>query len=220
MAQQQEGELVGQFSQRDHLLHHGDRSGSDRMAEIKLRWRKGEKAPIKMDRWCDAVVGGSVVYYRQCRRGQDEIHAYHTTSSKWSLITNCPVYREYALAVINGTLTTVGGYGMDDKDTNKLFSLTGAGEDSEGLGTWTEEYPPMPTKRYNVSALCTGTSLIVIGGTKCDRVVLKTVEILNTSTPQWHVAAELLQPRGGSSMTVCGDRVYLLGGADQVGQWT
>jgi hypothetical protein len=31
----------------------------------------------------------------------------------------------FAIAVINGQLTTVGGY--DFQDTNKLFSLTGEG---------------------------------------------------------------------------------------------
>ena len=123
----------------------------------------GEKAPCEMTRYCDAVVGGGVVYYKEELFGSDndKIHAYHTTTSKWSLIPDCPVYGGFVLTVINGTLTTVGGFG-GGKDTNKLFSLTGAGED--GDKTWSEDFPPMPTKRCLVSALCIGTALIIAGG--------------------------------------------------------
>ena len=177
----------------------------------QIRWREGEKAPCKLGRFNDAVVGGNVVYCRErTSSGYDNIHAYNTTTSNWSLTPQCPVYGGFALAVINETLTTVGGYGEDAKDTNKLFSLTGVEGDGEKF--WSEEFPPMPTKRYDVSALCIGTALIVVGGTKSDNVIPKTVEFLNTSTRQWKTAAELPQPLSTSSMTVCGDRIYLLGG--------
>ena len=78
----------------------------------------------------------------------------------------------------------------------------------------------MPTKRYGVSALCIETMLIVVGGVKSDAVFLKTVEILNTSTRQWHTATELPQSLGGSFMTVCGGRIYLLGGKEKTNKWT
>ena len=77
----------------------------------------------------------------------------------------------------------------------------------------------MPTKRYQVCVLCIGTALIVIGGEKGnDFVRVKTVEILDTSTRQWHTATELPEPLGACSMTVCGDRIYLLGGFDKNNQ--
>ena len=209
-------ELEGELRKRDQAQIQGrdDQSRAHGEAVIKLRWREGEKAPCVMDRWCDAVVGGGVVYYREF----ESIHAYHTTTSSWSLTPDCPIYSGFALAVINETLTTVGGYGMDTKDTDKLLCLTGAGESGEG--SWREEFPPMPTKRYNVSAQCIGTALIVVGGRKGDNVDLKTVELLNISTRQWHTATELPQPLSKSSMTVCGDRIYLLGGVDNDKEWT
>ena len=56
-------------------------------------------------------------------------------------------------------LTTIGGL-IGSVNTNKLYSLIG-----EGSGRrWIEEFSPMPTKRYCVSALCTRTTLIVVGG--------------------------------------------------------
>ena len=141
----------------------------------------------------------------------DKVYAYHIPSSSWSLTPDAP-YEGFALTVIDGLLTTVGGYGADGlKNINKLFSLTG-----EGSGrSWTEKFPPMLHKHFHVSALCTGTPLIVAGGHGGYKdEVQKTVEVLNTETQEWHTAADLPQPLVGSSITLCGDLVYLLGGGD------
>ena len=75
----------------------------------------------------------------------------------------------------------------------------------------------MPTKRYCVSALCTGTALIVVGGDGHGRKdkALKAVEVLNIETCEWHIAADLPQPLSSSSIALCGDLVYLLGGGDK-----
>ena len=206
-------ELEGQLRQREQQCD--DRSQVDSKTGIKLRWREGEKAPCGMDRWYDVVIGRNMVYYVEGYK----IHAYNTTTSNWSLIPKCPIDSEFAVAVIDNTLTTIGGRDSDMKVTNKLFSLTGTGEGGEK--SWTEEFPPMPTKRRCVSALCTGAVLIVVGGEK-DKLfaVMKTVEVLDTSTRQWHTAAELPQPLYFSSMTVCGDRFYLLGGRGEDRKWT
>ena len=176
-------------------------------ANIKLRRREGEKAPCKMNRYCDAVLDNSTVYYRN--DGDRNIYAYHIPSSNWSTIPDCPHMIGYAIVVIDGVLTTVGGFG----ENTKLFSLTGEGSRKK----WTEKFPPMPTKRFNVAALCTGTALIVAGG--CDYTLksLKTVEVLNTETQQWHIAADLPEPLTWSSLILCGDLVYLLGGLGKDG---
>ena len=92
-------ELEGQLCQRDQRSCRGDRSGANNRTEIKLRWREGEKAPCEMERYCDAVVGAGVVYFIQFSTGNDKILAYHTTTSKWSLIPHSPVYSGFTLAV-------------------------------------------------------------------------------------------------------------------------
>ena len=79
----------------------------------------------------------------------------------------------------------------------------------------------MPTKRYIVSALCAGTTLIVAGGRGYGHgynykdEALKTVEVLNTETREWHTAADLPQPLSIASIALCGDLVYLLGGVNK-----
>ena len=56
--------------------------------------------------------------------------------------------------------------------------------------------------------------LVVAGG--CYRgVTLTTVEIMDTPTRQWSTATSLPEPLCYSSATVCGDRVFLLGGNNQ-----
>ena len=184
---------------------------------LKLRWRGEEKTLCGIVRYFDAVIGGRVVYCAYVRDpfSKEEIHAYDHTTSNWSRILPCQVYAGFSITVINGLLTTIGGYGNDNKDTNKLFSLTNAGDEQ-----WTEQFPPMPSKRYNVSALCTDASLIVVGGRKGNGVCVKSVEVMNVQTRQWHTTNPLPERLSCSSMTLCGDHIFLLGGVNKHGKWT
>ena len=187
----------------------GAKAGAVSRTDFKLRWREGEKAPCDMFRYSDTVIHNDTVYCRY--DAHCKVYAYHISSSSWSPTPDAPC-RGFALTVIDGLLTTVGGYGGNFKNTNKLLSLTG-----EGSGRrWTEKFPPMPTKRFGVSALCTGTTLIIAGGRGGYKDnALKTVEVLNTETREWHTAADLPQPLTQSSIALCGDLVYLLGGFDK-----
>ncbi len=177
-----------------------------------LKWREGEKAPCQMVRYCNAVIDNCTVY---CKTNCDanKMYAYHVPSSEWSLIPDCPTQKAFTATVIDGLLTAVGGCENDNKNTNKLFSLTGEGSSRK----WTEKFPPMPTKRYAVSALCTGTALIVAGGYGHGdkNRTLKTFEVLNTETRQWHTAPDLPEPLALSSLTLCDDLIYLLGEIDK-----
>ena len=66
-----------------------------------------------------------------------------------------------------------------------------------------------------MSAQCTGTALIVTGRDIGDEKTVKIVEVLNIETGQWHTAPDLPQPLAQSSLTLCGDLLYLLGGVDK-----
>ena len=178
-----------------------------------IRWREGEleKAPHKMGRYCHATVDNNTVYCK-CDKS-NQLCAYYIPSSNWSPIPECSHNAGgFAIAIINGQLTTVGGYyGYDFQDTNKLFSLIGKGNGCR----WTEMFPPMPTKRYHVAVLCSGKALVVAGGSYGNDQKLKTVEILNTETQQWYTVSDLPEPLSESSFILCGDLVYLLGGMNK-----
>ena len=171
---------------------------SDRISDT-LRWRQGERAPREMYRESDAVVCGNIMYLIPA---DNEVYAYDATKV-WSQLPNCP-HEWCSLAVINNLLTTIGGGILTP--TNKLFSLTGEGNDRR----WTEKFPPMPTKRSSTTSLCTKTSLIVIGGDQEVFDSLTTVEVMKTETYQWSSAADLYHPVSNASAAVCGDRIYVM----------
>ena len=201
-------ELEEHCSVRNQTRKHdiGANTGAVSRTSIRLRWREGENAPCEMYRCCDAVIYNSTVY---CKYDlNSKMYAYHIPSSNWSPIPYSPYRSGFAIAVIDGLLTTIGGYSDDDKSTNKLFSLTRKGTGQR----WTEKFPPMSTKRSLSAALCTGSALIVAGGNDDCYQKLKTVEVLNTKTRQWHIASDLPEPLDNGSLVLCCDLVYLLWG--------
>ena len=227
-------QVISQFEERVHELEHqltslqdhqrprtrqqaqtqagGDQNeaGSSQEGEIsiKLTWREGPKAPYRMSSYYGVAVDGNSVYFKpggrevyECRAGKD-----------WSQLPDCP-FSHCPLVIVNKLLTLVGG-SQQEVYSNKLLSLTGEGS-SAARKRWTEEFPPMPTKRSNTAAICTGTSLIVAGGQGKGAPVMATVEVMNTWTNQWSTAAHLPEPMWAASTAMCGDRVYILGGWDK-----
>lgn len=69
----------------------------------------------------------------------------------------------------------------------------------------------MPTKRRCTTAVCAKTVLIVIRGARNTRV-LKTVKVMNIATGEWYTAADIPEGVFSVSATLCGGRVYILGG--------
>jgi hypothetical protein len=194
-------ELEQQLSQREQQKTKASSRGKE-LTSFTLRWREGKRAPCEMDRSCDAVVDGNIVYIMN---NSVNIHSYNVITESWSQLPDC-VHENGSIAVISGCLTTVGGSSYLDY-SNELFSLTGKGSGRR----WTQQFPPMPTKRRSTTSLCTGTALIVAGG--YGGRDLSTVEVMDTETHQWSTAADLPQPMYHTSATVCGDQLYMLGGA-------
>ena len=174
---------------------------------LKLTWRDGGKAPFKMARGA-ALVDGNVAYFINHR---GEVCSYNSTTKKWSLLPKYP-YCGSSLAVISGQLTGIGG--CEDvfrkhTYTNKLLSR------HEGR-SWSDVFPPMPTKRRGSTAITSKEHLIVAGGTigpLCSDN-LNTVEVMNTKTLVWSTVASLPHPYVLASSTICGDHLYMLGGWD------
>ena len=187
--------------------HHSDTSTRAVTRDsFTLRWREAKKAPCKMDRGPNAIVDGDMVYLRVA--GCRNIYAYKSTDETWDKLPECET-QYCSLAVVNNLLTTIGGRDSGDKVTNQLFSLTGEGRSK----TWREVFQSMPTKRSSSVAVCTGQALIVAGGfINQDRKTLRTVEVMDIDTKEWSSAADLPEPLYRASITICQDRIYIIGG--------
>ena len=175
---------------------------SSSRASIKLMWREGKKAPCEMHY---SAVDSNMFYVKV---ETDLVYAFTISTSTWFQLPKCPFVYNSPLVIISNLLTLVGGDTSDDKinASNKLFSLTREGS----ARRWTEEFPPMPTKRWGSTALCTETALIVAGGKARAYLPLKIVEIMNIATKQWSTAADLPKPVVHAPAAVCDDCVYIL----------
>ena len=171
----------------------------------KMIWREGKNAPEKMIRGA-TVVHGNTAYFRPC--GSYKVYSYQNILGKeqWSQLPDNP--NTYCgLAVIDGLLTSVGGFNNDY--INTLLSLTGEGMRKQ----WSEIFPPMPTPRDSVACITTEQSLVVAGG-KGSGDYLDIVEVMNINTKQWTTVCLLPQKQQQLSAIVCGDILYLAGGID------
>ena len=171
----------------------------------KLKWREGKKAPEKMTRGA-AVAHGNIAYFNP--EISHKVYSYQIMSGEeqWSSLPDNP-YETVSLAVIDGLLTSVGGFKLG-RQTNTLLSLTGEG----GMRQWSKVFPPMPTARSRTAAASTEHVLVVAGGYCLKDSWLDTVEVMNISTKQWTTANPLPQSLCSLSGATCGDRLYLAGG--------
>ena len=133
--------------------------------------------------------------------GSKSVYKYEWSTEKWEKLLPCP-YRHSALVIIDGALTTVGGYD-GSRFTNKLFTL----QQSE----WVTEYPPMNTARSRTAVVRTSNDsyVIVIGGGGGDWST--TVELFQVRSRRWYELANLPQPLSSPSATLCGNQLHVIG---------
>ena len=178
----------------------------------KMTWREGKKAPETMKRG-SAVVDGNTAYFTPFH--SIRVYSYQNIrgNEQWSRLPDNP-NKAFSLAVIDGLLTSVGGWTQgwfSRGPTKTLLSLIGEGERKQ----WSEVFLPMPTPRQSTSCITTEKGLIVAGGEANDFVEmmnLATVEVMDINTKQWTTVCPLPQKLWLLSGIVCGDSLYLAGG--------
>ena len=174
--------------------------------QLKLTWETCRDAPCEMRRGA-AVAHGSVGYFNLYY--SHDVFAYDSEKDDWSKLPECP-QSDFGLAVVNNLLTAVGGWQSELRSgdyTNRLASFNGS--------KWVTIFPPMPTKREMPAVISAQNHLIAAGGVGVGRRVLSTVEVMNIATQEWYTAASLPDPVWSMSATVCGERLYLLGGRNK-----
>ena len=138
----------------------------------------------------------------------NSVYSYEWNTEQWNKLPSCPYYN-CALVIIDGKLTTVGGY--RSSCTNKLFTLQ--------QRQWVEKYPPMSTARSHPAVVSTsgGDYIIVIGGHGDDWTV--NVELFQVKTRIWYelinvpVTQDILFP----SVAICGNQLHVIGWNDNIG---
>ena len=179
-----------------------------------------QKAPEKMRRG-SAASDSNMAYFNSY--GSTTVHSYDSDTQEWNRLPATP-HTHFTLVVIQHKLTMVGGmvgYMMGGvilrEATNSLLSLVRKRDKK-----WLSCLPAMPTKRYLTAVVYSGHSLIVAGGANGGRGipvrVLTTVEVLDTDTRQWSIASSLTHPFSLATISICGERLYMLGGLNQTGE--
>ena len=184
-------------------------TGSLDYSRITLIWREGVRTPKPLSRGA-AAVDNDKVYVVDSK---NSVYYYSLSVQKWSELPNCPLYGS-CLAIVNGIVTAIGGTTNYKRSSNKLLSLKE--EHKSKTQKWMECFPAMPTEKWNAAATISEKSkyLIVVGGERARKKLLNAVEVLNTKTLIWSVAAALPNACTNPSVAICGDRVLVLGGGE------
>ena len=170
-----------------------------------MKWQKQSKAPEKMYRG-SAASDSNMAYC--IGRYSTKVYSYDSGTQKWRQLPDTP-HTQSALVVVQHILTMVGGY-VSGKATNSLLSLKLEGRAIK----WLPHYPAMPTARGHTAAVCSGHSFIVAGGKGDGYNRLATVEVLDVDTKQWSTACSLPHPFTEATISICRERLYLMGGYD------
>lgn len=182
-----------------------------KVPKLKYKGMYQQAAPCRILRG-SAAMYGSVTYFGL--PDDRKVLSYKSDTKKWSSLPECPTVN-FTLAVVNDLVTAVGGKNPERR-TSKLFSL----KEKSGSLIWVEHFPPMPTRRKFPAVVCSENVLVVAGGLGKRKTTLTTVEVMNTDTLRWSTASNLTQPLSDATATVCGDRLYLVGGSHQHGYYT
>ena len=176
---------------------------------LKFKQVKQEKLDYRISRGYSTMTG-NVVYMRT----GVSMCSYDFMTQEWRSLPDCP-HTYSSLEIIKGLLTAIGGLCAEYSNvTNELLCLINE--------KWEKgKFKPMPTKRAYTMSVCTDDFLVVAGGTtsKRDTDALNIVEVMDLKTMDWsRVNAILPTPLSGASVTIYGDKVFMLGGRDKSGK--
>ena len=166
------------------------------MGQLIVQCHRKKNAPCGMSRG-SATTNHQFAYFTSFN--SDSVYSYEWNTEQWNELPSSP-YRDCALVIIDGTLTTVGGY-----RTNKLFTLR--------QRQWVEEYPPMNTAHSSPAVVSTsgGDYIIVIGGCGDGDCWTGTVELFQVKTRRWYKLTNIPQPLTYPSATICGNQLHMIG---------
>ena len=177
---------------------------------LRLEWREGPRTPVATYGESVAVSGG-IVY---CCDGVSytKVQMYSSETEQWTVLPECPT-EYFSIAIVNGVLTAIGGE-YKGRATKTLLSLPHSQQDISQQ-KWIKQFPPMNYCHNTPVVTTANTSLIVAGGWGPDKAKAP-VEVMDTQTLQWSTVARLPHPLSQATATICGSRLYIGGGCNDV----
>ena len=142
--------------------------------------------------------------------GSHRIDIYNPVENSWGSPISSP-QSLFAMTVVDDHLVTAGGEDKTSKISDKLLVM-----DNDQLN----EYATLRAPRKLATAFGHEKMLIVVGGEDERHTRLSTTELLDINTKQWYVCNDLPQPHYWLRSVVLDNTVYLLGGLDQVGNYS
>ena len=147
-------------------------------------------------------------------QGSSQVQVYSLSEGKWSMLPEA-VNRNAPIAVINSRITLVGGRVATKRLTEVISTWF------EKQCEWKTRHPTMPTHRVASGVCHCDNLLLVTGGAEESRKeegkfeVVSTAYIYNFVTVQWSTSQALQLPKALRShqLVLCGEYVYLVGGA-------
>lgn len=180
------------------------------MVPVMSTWRQRKTTPADFASGRGtAVAYGNTAYFSF----DNNIYSLTVSDNKWTRLPPCP-YQQFTMAVIDRTLTTIGGsINQDISSTNILLSFAFIVNLSTGfLGNWKKVLPPMPTNRVAAAAVTTATHLVVAGGHEPTLLTgqnMDVVEVLDIKLLQWFTANSLPEVVAYPQITICEETIYL-----------
>ena len=176
-----------------------------------IKWEEQAPAPVATSVHRAVLCNGTIYVGGGACENKDDIcriNIYYPDTNKWDDAIDTP-HGGFSMTVLLDKLIIVGGIiRVSLKETNKLLTLQG--------GQW-KDYSQMPTARSSATAVSHQSMMIVMGGRLLNKA-LSTTELLDSTTGQWFVCNDLLQPLAISQSVIVGDMLYTLGGVNADGK--
>ena len=199
----QEGVVPRAHSASDILSLPSHSPSSPGANPLELKWRLcGTARKIEGN---SSAVFDSGAYFTD----GNSVLMFNSVTGEWTTLPPCPK-RSFAVSVVGGLPTAIGGYMEQEGNVGSLLSLSGEGHSR----CWQKTYPSMKFSRTCPAAMVTGNILVVAGGYGLEENG-RCVEVLNTSTMSWSVSVSLPFPFWRASIVACGNQLYLGGGVKE-----
>ena len=180
---------------------------------IHIRWEEVNSLPVPLSSGTAVVHNGKIYYggYLDVDlESSFNIFVFDIDSQKWDPSPIKTHQAVYGMTVFNDTLLLAGGV----TDKQKIQPISTTNEVCVLLdGKW-KQICTMPHARALLVAVGYHSLLIVIGGQDTQCAVKGDVELLDSTTNQWHTCNSLPDPHYQLSFAIINDTLYLTGGSN------